>query len=85
MTATRPAYRTAPLVGGPLHGCQARVYPEPGYLGRGHDKTPREPQTLTLCLGAALPDWRPAGWVTYHRHPDGTYHDTTPATQETPA
>lgn len=78
---TRPDHRRAELIGGPLHGCQARVYPDaakPGTYGG------TEPATLTLCLGAALPDWTPTAWVTYHRHPDGTYHATPPA-QEIPA
>lgn len=68
-------HRTTRLHGGPLAGANARIYRDQG----GH-----EPNTITLCLGAMLPDWRPAGWVTYARQADGTYQWPDPVTEQTP-
>lgn len=64
-TRGRLRYRPTTLIGGPLNGQTARIYPD--------DPTP---PTITICMAIAWPHWEPTHWLDYHRHPDGTYHWT---------
>jgi hypothetical protein len=68
MTAAEPIprgychHRVTTLVGGPLDGHTARIYPGQG----GSD-----PKVITLGYGRLWPLW---WWLDYTRQPDGTYH-----------